>query len=45
MLAGGIPVNREKPDAVMGYVEEAVEKDKGVIIVVAPEGTCKKSPK
>ena len=32
---GGIPVNREKPDAVMGYVEEAVEKDKGVIIVVA----------
>ena len=42
---GGIPVNREKPDAVMGYVEEAVEKDKGVIIVVAPEGTRKKSPK
>lgn len=42
---GGIPVNRAKPDAVMGYVEEAVKKDSGLIIVVAPEGTRKKSPK
>ena len=42
---GGIPVNRDKPDAVMGYVDAAVEKDKGVVIVVAPEGTRKKSKK
>ncbi|MDP6197650.1 MAG: 1-acyl-sn-glycerol-3-phosphate acyltransferase [Porticoccaceae bacterium] len=42
---GGIPVNREKPDAVMGYVDAAVEKDNGVVIVVAPEGTRKKSTK
>jgi 1-acyl-sn-glycerol-3-phosphate acyltransferase len=42
---GGIPVNREKPDAVMGFVDEAVKKDSGVVIVVAPEGTRKKSVK
>ena len=42
---GGIPVNREQPDAVMGYVDEAVKKDSGVVLVVAPEGTRKKSPK
>ena len=42
---GGIPVNRDKPEAVMGYVNEVVKKDKGVIIVVAPEGTRKKSKK
>ena len=29
----------------MGYVNEVVKKDKGVIIVVAPEGTRKKSKK
>ena len=29
----------------MGYVDEAVKKDSGVVIVVAPEGTRKKSPK
>jgi len=30
---------------VMGYVDEAVKKDNGVVLVVAPEGTRKKSPK
>ena len=28
-----------------GYVDDAVKKDSGVVIVVAPEGTRKKSPK
>lgn len=42
---GGIPVNRDKPEAVMGYVDEAVKKDNGLIIVVAPEGTREKSKK
>lgn len=42
---GGIPVNRAKPDAVMGYVDEAVKKDKGLIVAVAPEGTRKKVTK
>ncbi len=42
---GGIPVNRAKPDAVMGYVDEAVEKDNGLILAVAPEGTRKKAKK
>ena len=42
---GGIPVNRAKPDAVMGYVDKAVKKDNGLIIVVAPEGTRKKATK
>jgi 1-acyl-sn-glycerol-3-phosphate acyltransferase len=42
---GGIPVNRDKPEAVMSYVDEAVKKDNGLIIVVAPEGTRGKSKK
>ena len=42
---GGIPVNRAQPDTVMGYVDEAVAKDNGVILVVAPEGTRKKAEK
>ena len=42
---GGIPVNRAKPDAGMGYVDEAVKKDKGLIVAVAPEGTRKKVTK
>ena len=29
----------------MGYVDEAVAKDNGVILVVAPEGTRKKAEK
>ncbi|MDB2480913.1 1-acyl-sn-glycerol-3-phosphate acyltransferase [Porticoccaceae bacterium] len=42
---GGIPVNRAQPDSVMGYVDEAVAKDNGLILVVAPEGTRKKTEK
>ena len=42
---GGIPVNRAQPDAVMGYVDEAVERDNGLVLVVAPEGTRKKAEK
>jgi 1-acyl-sn-glycerol-3-phosphate acyltransferase len=42
---GGIPVNREQPDEVMGYVDAAVEKDNGLILVMAPEGTRKKVTK
>jgi 1-acyl-sn-glycerol-3-phosphate acyltransferase len=42
---GGIPVNRERPDEVMGYVDAAVEKDNGLVLVMAPEGTRKKVTK
>ena len=42
---GGIPVNRAQPDAVMGYVDEAVERDNGLVLVVAPEGTRKRAEK
>jgi 1-acyl-sn-glycerol-3-phosphate acyltransferase len=42
---GGIPVNRAQPDAVMGYVDDAVAKDNGLILVVAPEGTRKTAAK
>lgn len=42
---GGIPVNRAEPDTVMRYVDEAVKKDDGLILVVAPEGTRKKAKK
>ena len=42
---GGIPVNREQPDEVMGYVDAAVEKDNGLVLVMAPEGTRKKVTK
>jgi 1-acyl-sn-glycerol-3-phosphate acyltransferase len=42
---GGIPVDRENPESVMGYVDEAVSKHEGVVIIVAPEGTRKKSEK
>ena len=42
---GGIPVNRKNPEAVMGYVNDAVSKHEGVVIIVAPEGTRKKAKK
>jgi len=42
---GGIPVNRQNPEAVMGYVNEAVAKHRGIVILVAPEGTRKKAEK
>ena len=42
---GGIPVDRENPESVMGYVDEAVSKHEGVVIIVAPEGTRKKAEK
>lgn len=42
---GGIPVDRQNPEAVMGYVNEAVAKHQGVVILVAPEGTRKKAEK
>ena len=42
---GGIPVDRENPESVMGYVDEVVSKHEGVVIIVAPEGTRKKAEK
>jgi 1-acyl-sn-glycerol-3-phosphate acyltransferase len=42
---GGIPVNRKNPEDVMEYVNQAVEKHQGLVIIVAPEGTRKKAEK
>jgi len=42
---GGIPVNRQNPEGVIDYVNQIVEKNDGVVIAVAPEGTRKKAKK
>jgi len=42
---GGIPVNRENPEGVIDQVNQIVEKYDGVVIVIAPEGTRKKTEK
>jgi 1-acyl-sn-glycerol-3-phosphate acyltransferase len=39
---GGIPVDRASPDLLMNAVTATVEKRKGVIIAISPEGTRKK---
>lgn len=39
---GGIPVNRSKPESIVDNVARLVEKDKGIVIGLAPEGTRKK---
>jgi 1-acyl-sn-glycerol-3-phosphate acyltransferase len=39
---GGIPVNRKNPSSLIEYVVQTVEKEKGLIIGVAPEGSRKK---
>jgi 1-acyl-sn-glycerol-3-phosphate acyltransferase len=39
---GGIPVNRENPNLLIDYVVKTVEKEKGLIIGIAPEGSRKK---
>jgi len=36
---GGIPVNRGKPESIVENVARLVERDKGIIIGMAPEGT------
>lgn len=42
---GGIPVNRSKPESIVDNVARLVERDKGIIIGMAPEGTRKKVEK
>lgn len=42
---GGIPVNRGKPESIVENVARLVERDKGIIIGMAPEGTRKKVEK
>ena len=42
---GGIPVNRGKPESIAENVARLVERDKGIIIGIAPEGTRKKVEK
>ncbi len=42
---GGIPVNRGKPESIVENVARLVERDKGIIIGIAPEGTRKKVEK
>ena len=39
---GGIPVNRENPNLLIDYVVKTVEKEKGLIIGISPEGSRKK---
>ena len=39
---GGIPVNRSKPESIVDNVARLGEKDKGIVIGLAPEGTRKK---
>lgn len=40
---GGIPVNRENPSSLIDYVVRTVEKEKGLMIGMAPEGSRKKT--
>ena len=40
---GGIPVNRENPSSLIDYVVRTVEKEKGLMIGMAPEGSRKKN--
>jgi 1-acyl-sn-glycerol-3-phosphate acyltransferase len=42
---GGIPVNRQNPEGVIDHVNQLVSKYKGIVIVIAPEGTRKKAEK
>ena len=42
---GGIPVNRENPSSLIDYVVQTVEKEKGLMIGMAPEGSRKKTSK
>ena len=42
---GGIPVNRQNPEGVIEHVNQLVEKHDGLVIVIAPEGTRKKTEK
>ena len=42
---GGIPVNRQNPEGVIDHVNQLVEKYEGLVIVIAPEGTRKKTEK
>jgi len=39
---GGIPVNRSKPQHVVANVADLVERERGIVIGLAPEGTRKK---
>ena len=39
---GGIPVNREEPNALIEHVVRIVEKEKAIVIAMTPEGTRKK---
>mgnify|MGYP001156719496 FL=1 len=39
---GGIPVNRDNPSSLIDYVVQTVEKEKGLMIGMAPEGSRRK---
>ena len=39
---GGIPVNRDEPNALIEHVVRIVEKEKAIVIAMTPEGTRKK---
>ena len=39
---GGIPVNRDNPSSLIDYVVRIVEKEKGLMIGMAPEGSRRK---
>ena len=42
---GGIPINRSQPQDIVGNVAKLVERDNGIVIGLAPEGTRKKVEK
>ena len=41
---GGIPIDRSRPGGMVGQVTEQFEREKEMILVVAPEGTRKAAP-
>ena len=42
---GGIPINRSKPQDVVANVARYVERERGIVIALAPEGTRKRVDK
>jgi 1-acyl-sn-glycerol-3-phosphate acyltransferase len=42
---GGIPVNRSEPESIVENVTKLVERENGIVIGLAPEGTRKKVTK
>ena len=42
---GGIPINRSKPQDIVKNIAKLVEREKGIVIGLAPEGTRNKVEK